>query len=104
MITVGGREYLTGVEIAERWSDVTTAMLRRWSASTPYRGPLVHPLTRGQLAAATRLPLPPGEDPDAWVRVKQGRGRPANLYPWDEVAAVELATRDTPEARRRHQS
>ncbi len=104
MILIGEVEYLTGREICERWSDVTTAMLRRWCAETPYRGPLVHPLTVGQLAGASGLLVPEGQDPDEWVRYRVGPGRPVLLYPWDEVVEAELRTRDTPEARRRRRS
>ncbi len=100
-MTVAGRVYLTGIEVREKWPDVTPALLRQWCRPTRYRPPLVTRLTVAQLAAATGRPVPDGVDPGAPARMPGCRGYGANLYPLDELVAAELATRDVPEARRR---
>lgn len=93
-----GIEYLTATDVRDRYPDVTAQRLRDWR-----RRGLLAPVTRGELAAAMGLPVPPHADTPARAWHPRSRRYEA-VCRWQGtggVTVVEAATGTSPTGRKR---
>jgi hypothetical protein len=86
-----GDTYLTASALPhlDGYPDLTAGLLRAWHAHH-----LLPVVTRGELAAAWRVPAARVADPDQPARAPGPTG-PENVYAWSAVVRAETATRQT---------
>lgn len=80
---IDGIEYLTTRQLCDRLgSDITPDRINDW-----VRCGWLHPVTKGEMAAALRQHLPAGADPTDPVRLNR-----QNVYRWVDAQKVEART------------